>query len=164
MNNNNNNNHHHEKVPNRPSKIKCRRQKHEGYNRYHSGRYPSSSLLVRFNHLFQMFDKKLSNKLSNNSVLVLFHHRNVFSMLKQNVTRIELISLSSLSSLIQVNPLTKKMTTTKVVQPMQQQPMNSIRKNRPFLPFLSRFKIIIIKIHQQSNRSLRVKQSLEILS
>jgi hypothetical protein len=41
MNNNNNNNHHyyhHEKPSNRPSKIKCRRQKHDGYNRYHSGR------------------------------------------------------------------------------------------------------------------------------
>ncbi len=39
-NNNNNSNHHHhlEKSSNRPSKIKCRRQKHEGYNRYHSGK------------------------------------------------------------------------------------------------------------------------------
>lgn len=32
-----------------------------------------------------MFDKRLLNKLLNNSVLVLFHHRNEFSMRKQNV-------------------------------------------------------------------------------
>ncbi|CAF1556177.1 unnamed protein product, partial [Adineta steineri] len=36
-NNNNNNNHqHHDKSSNRQSKIQCRRQKRDGYNRYHS--------------------------------------------------------------------------------------------------------------------------------
>jgi hypothetical protein len=47
MNNNNNNHHHsHEKSSNRPSKIKCRRQKHEGYNRYHSGKIIYLEILV----------------------------------------------------------------------------------------------------------------------
>ncbi|CAF4555860.1 unnamed protein product [Rotaria sp. Silwood2] len=36
MNNTNNNNNNNEKSSNRPSKIQCRRQKRDGYNRYHS--------------------------------------------------------------------------------------------------------------------------------
>jgi hypothetical protein len=49
MNNNNNNNH--EKPSNRPSKIPCRRQKRDGYNRYHSGRIFFRIFVISLNYL-----------------------------------------------------------------------------------------------------------------
>ena len=50
INNNNNNNSHHEKPTGRPSKLHCRRQKRDGYNRYHSGTQRLSGFALSSHH------------------------------------------------------------------------------------------------------------------
>ena len=48
--NNNNNNCHHDKPSSRPSKLHCRRQKRDGYNRYHSGTRSACLAFALFSH------------------------------------------------------------------------------------------------------------------